>query len=97
MKTNSYYVYILSSSKNGMLYTGVTNDFVRRVFQHKSGVISGFTKRYKTYNLVYYEVTPDIYSAITREKRIKKWRRSWKIELIENSNPEWRDLYTDII
>jgi len=97
VKTGSYYIYILSNARDGTLYTGITNDLIRRVYEHKSGEIGGFTKKYKTNKLVYFEETADVQSAITREKRIKKWRRSWKIELIEKSNPQWRDLYYDII
>jgi putative endonuclease len=94
---NSYYVYMLASSKRGMLYTGFTSNLIKRVYEHKKGDIPGYTKRYKIDKLVYFEETSDVISAITREKRIKKWRRIWKIELIEKVNPEWRDLYYDII
>ncbi len=97
VKMSSFYVYILTSARDGTLYTGITNNLIRRVYEHKSGGIEGFTKKYKTNKLVYFEETPDVQSAITREKRIKKWRRSWKIELIEKNNPQWRDLYYDII
>ncbi len=97
VKMSSFYVYILTNTRDGTLYTGVTNNLIRRVYEHKSGGIEGFTKKYKTNKLVYFEETPDVQSAITREKRIKKWRRSWKIELIEKNNPQWRDLYYDII
>ena len=93
----SFYVYILTNAKDGVLYTGVTNDLIRRVGEHKSGEIEGFTKKYKTNKLVYFEETPDVREAIATEKRTKKWRRVWKIELIEESNPQWRDLYYDII
>ena len=86
-----YYVYILSS-KTGTLYIGVTNDLQRRIFEHKHGLIEGFTKRYKVTRLVYYEETPEVNEAITREKEIKKWRRSRKIDLIKSMNPEWKDL-----
>ena len=80
-----------------MLYTGFTNNLIKRVYEHKKGDIPGYTKRYKIDKLVYFEETSDVISAITREKRIKKWRRIWKLELIEKVNPEWRDLYNDII
>jgi len=90
MKT--YYVYLLASKKNGTLYVGVTNDLARRVREHKNGTYSGFTKRYGVKNLVWYETTHSIESALQREKRIKKWRRAWKIKLIEEMNPEWKDL-----
>ena len=88
-----YYVYILASKRNGTLYTGVTNDLIRRVHQHKNGDIPGFTKRYGVDRLVYYEIFRRILDAITAEKRIKKWNRQWKIRLIERNNPEWKDLY----
>jgi putative endonuclease len=88
-----YYVYILASKRNGTLYIGVTNDLVKRVYEHKNGLIEGFSKKYGVHMLVYYEQTNDSYSAIEREKRLKKWKRQWKIELIQKSNPGWRDLY----
>ena len=91
-----YYVYLLASRKNGTLYTGVTSDLLRRVVQHKSGAVPGFTQKYGVHRLVYYEVFGDIEAAIQREKRLKRWRRSWKIALIEQMNPQWRDLYEDI-
>jgi len=93
----SYFVYILASKKNGTLYIGVTNDLVRRVYEHKEGVIDGFTKKYNVKKLVYYEIHNDIRNAIQREKQIKKWYRKWKIELIEKNNPEWNDLYPMLI
>jgi len=93
----NYYVYILASKRNGTLYIGVTNDLVRRVSEHKNNIIKGFTEKYKVHNLVYYEIANDINAAITREKRLKKWKRQWKIELIEENNPEWNDLYFDLI
>jgi putative endonuclease len=95
MKT--FYIYILASKKNGTLYIGMTNDLVRRVYEHKSGFIEGFTKKYSINNLVYFESTTDVNEAILRKKRLKKWKRQWKIELIEKSNPEWRDLSVDFI
>ncbi|MHB8105220.1 MAG: GIY-YIG nuclease family protein [Dehalococcoidales bacterium] len=94
---NSYCVYILASKRNGTLYIGVTNDLVRRVAEHKSGECDGFTKKYKVNQLVFFEDTSDVYAAITREKQLKKWKRSWKLRLIEENNSEWRDLYPDII
>jgi len=94
---NSFYVYILASGRNGTLYIGATNNLVRRVYEHKNGEVEGFAKKHKVDRLVYYEETPDGYSAISREKALKKWRRAWKIELIEKNNPQWRDLYDDII
>ena len=93
---NDYYVYILASKRNGTLYIGVTNDLVKRVHEHKNGMIEGFTKKYGVHMLVYYEQTNDSYSAIEREKRLKRWKRQWKIDLIQKSNPEWRDLYYDL-
>ncbi len=86
-----YYVYILTS-KTGTLYVGVTNDLQRRIYEHKHGLIEGFTKRYKVTRLVYYEETPEVNEAITREKEIKTWRRSKKLDLIKSLNPEWKDL-----
>jgi putative endonuclease len=94
---NSYYVYILASRKNGTLYIGVTNDLVRRAYDHKSNVIQGFTEKYGVHNLVYYESYTDVRDALTREKRLKKWKRQWKINLIETKNPDWIDLYEQII
>jgi len=87
----------MTNKKYGTLYTGVTNDLVRRVSEHKQGVIKGFTKKYNLKMLVYYEIYNDIKEAIKREKAIKKWNRKWKIELIEKMNPDWNDLYNEII
>ena len=87
------YVYILASKRNGTRYIGVTNDLPARVAQHKSGDVSGFTQRYGVTKLVYYETTDCIHAAIQREKQLKKWRRAWKVNLIEESNPDWLDLY----
>jgi len=92
---NSYFVYILASRRNGTLYTGVTNDLERRLSQHKSGEIQGFTSRYNVTTLVWFEVHGDINEAIHREKLIKRWHRRWKLELIEASNPNWNDLSFD--
>jgi len=92
-----YYVYILTSKRNGTLYIGVTNNLIRRVYEHKTGIIKGFTSKYDVHLLVYYEHTNDIQSAIKREKQLKKWKRKWKLELIEEMNPNWRDLYEDIL
>ena len=88
-----YFVYILASKRNGTLYTGVTSNLLKRVYEHKNNLIEGFTKKYNVHTLVYYEAYNDIYDAIAREKNIKKWKRQWKIELIEKSNPKWEDLY----
>jgi putative endonuclease len=92
-----YYVYLMASKKNGSLYIGVTNNLVRRIYEHKNDLIGSFTKKYRIHKLVYYEVHDDVYQAITREKRMKKWKRQWKINLIEKFNPDWRDLYHDLI
>ena len=91
------FVYILSNRKHGTLYVGVTSDLARRIAQHKSDVTGGFTTRYGTKSLVWFEVHDDVEMAIVREKRIKRWRRSWKIALVEEANPEWRDLFDDIL
>jgi putative endonuclease len=95
MKT--YFVYILASKRNGTLYVGMTNDLARRVFGHKSGMIEGFTKKYSIDKLVYFESTADVNEAILREKRLKKWKRQWKIDLIEKLNTNWRDLSLDFL
>ena len=95
MKT--YYVYIMASKKNGTLYIGVTNDLHRRAWQHRNDVHEGFTKKYRVHDLVWYEATNDIHVAIQREKQMKKWRRQWKINLIEEENPNWDDLYDSIM
>ena len=87
------YVYILASRKNGTLYTGVTSDLIKRVYQHKNKIIPGFTSQYNVAILVYYEIHSDIMVAIAREKCIKKWNRAWKLRLLEKENPEWNDLY----
>jgi putative endonuclease len=92
-----FYVYILASKRNGTLYTGVTSDLTQRVWQHKHHMVEGFTKKYRVKKLVYYEVHDNAESAITREKQIKKWRRKWKLRLIEENNPQWTDLYDEII
>ena len=92
----SYYVYILASKRNGTLYIGITNSLIRRVYEHKNGLIDGFTKKYKVHNLVFYERFDDVKSAIRCEKQLKKWNRKWKIDLIEKDNPEWKDLYEDL-
>ena len=96
MMEKQFYVYILASKRNGTLYLGVTSDIVKRVWQHKNGLAEGFTRKYGVKDLVYYEIHEDAENAIKREKQLKKWRRSWKLELIEEKNSEWRDLYVDI-
>ena len=88
----TYYVYILASKRNGTLYTGVTNNLERRIYEHKNNLIEGFTKRYNVHKLVYYEETNDINDALLFEKKIKKWNRVWKIRLIEKENPHWKDI-----
>lgn len=92
MEEKQYVVYILASKAYGILYTGITSNLVQRIYQHKKGLAEGFTKRYNVHRLVYYEIHTDVYEAITREKRIKKWNRQWKINLIEQKNPQWLDL-----
>jgi putative endonuclease len=91
-----YYVYLLASQRNGTLYVGVTRDLVRRVYQHKTKSTPGFTSRYVVQRLVWFETYDDPANAIAREKEIKKWRRAWKMRLIEETNPMWRDLYDEI-
>ena len=92
----SYYVYILTSKRNGALYIGITNSLVRRVCEHKNDLINGFSKRYHIHTLVCYQRFDDVKSAIQHEKRLKKWNRKWKLALIEENNPEWKDLYEDL-
>jgi len=94
---NQYYVYILASDRNGTLYVGVTSDLVKRVYEHRSDSVDGFTKEHQIHQLVYYEITNDVNSAIAREKLLKSWNRKWKIGLIEKTNPQWEDLYQNII
>ncbi len=88
-----FYVYILASKRNGTLYSGVTSKLIGRIWQHKKDKIEGFTQKYNIKRLVYYEVHNNAESAISREKQIKKWRRAWKLKLIEGKNPDWKDLY----
>jgi putative endonuclease len=92
----AYYVYLLASRKDGALYIGVTNDLIRRTFEHRSKMIKGFTSKYNITRLVWFEIYDDPVSAISREKELKKWRRSWKVALIEQENPNWNDLYETI-
>ncbi len=92
-----YFVYILASRKKGTLYIGVTNDLMRRTYEHKNDLIKGFTEKYKVHLLVYSEEFEDVNAAITREKQLKGWKRQWKIRLIEGLNPQWNDLYGTII
>ncbi len=90
-------VYILASHRNGTLYTGVTSDLIQRIWQHKNDLVEGFTKKYRIHTLVWFEVHETMLSAIAREKAIKEWQRSWKLDLIESANPQWRDLYDDLV
>jgi len=90
-------IYILASKRNGTLYIGVTSNLVKRVWQHKNKAVSGFTEGYRVNTLVYFEQFDDMYTAITREKQLKTWGRAWKISLIEKANPNWNDLYDDIV
>lgn len=90
-------VYILASKRNGTLYIGVTSDLVKRVWEHKNNVVEGFTKRYGVHQLVWYDLHENMESAIKREKQLKEWNRQWKLELIEDTNPNWQDLYPMII
>ncbi len=89
-------VYILASRRNGTLYTGVTSNLARRIWEHKTDALKGFTQKYKVHTLVWCEYHERMDTAISREKQIKKWNRAWKIELIERDNPEWRDLYDEL-
>ncbi|MGZ5660649.1 MAG: GIY-YIG nuclease family protein [Usitatibacter sp.] len=91
-----YYVYILASKPYGTLYTGITNDLARRVWEHGNDVVKGFTREHQTHRLVWYEVHGDAYEAIAREKLLKKWHRDWKISLIQEMNPQWEDLYDEV-
>ena len=91
------YVYMLASQRNGTLYIGLTSDLIKRVWEHKNKFIQGFTSKYDVNQLVYYELFDDIQLAAAREKRLKEWKRQWKIDLIQKMNPEWHDLYHEII
>lgn len=93
----NYYVYILASKRNGTLYIGITSDILKRVWEHKNKAVKGFTGKYNVTRLVYYECYDDPENAILREKRLKKWKRKWKLELIEKTNPEWNDLYEEFL
>ena len=97
MKTEKiYYIYITASKRNGTLYIGVTSNLKKRIYEHKECLVDGFTKKYKVDKLVYFEKTNDINSAIQREKQMKKWKREWKLKLIEKGNPCWIDLYDNL-
>ena len=90
-------VYILTNTRNGTLYIGVTSNLRRRIWEHRNNLVEGFSSKYLTHTLVYYEMHEDMVNAITREKQIKRWKRNWKIRLIEELNPYWRDLYPEIL
>ena len=96
MEDKRYFVYLLASRRNGTLYVGVTSDLARRVWEHRSGFVDGFTKRYGVHDLIWFEMHSSAEAAITREKQIKKWNREWKIRLIEAMNPYWNDLYSGL-
>jgi len=89
-------VYIITSKRNGTLYTGVTSNLIKRIWEHKNNLVEGFSKKYNVCQLVWYELHDEMLSAITREKQIKKWCRAWKLRLIEENNPMWQDLWDDI-
>jgi putative endonuclease len=97
VRERCYFVYILASRRNGTLYTGVTNDVLRRTWEHKNDIVKGFTKKYGVHILVWYELHDDIGVAIAREKQIKGWNRAWKIKLIEKHNSGWNDLYSRLL
>ncbi len=91
-----YFIYIITNRKDGVLYTGVTRDLVRRIYEHRNKLAAGFSAHYNLTRLVYFEAGDSIESAIAREKQLKGWRREWKVALIERENPQWRDVYDDI-
>jgi putative endonuclease len=91
------HVYLLASRRNGTLYAGVTSDLVKRIYEHREGLVDGFTKTYGVKALVWFEGTGSIEAAIQREKQLKNWKREWKVALIEKDNPQWRDLYPDLL
>ncbi|ODS34334.1 MAG: endonuclease [Candidatus Scalindua rubra] len=95
--SKQFYVYILASRRNGTLYIGVTSELLKRICQHKNKLVEGFSQKYNVNRLVYYEIHPSAESVIIREKQMKKWRRVWKLRLIEGKNPGWKDLYDDIV
>jgi len=97
MKDRTYYVYIMASRRNGTLYIGVTNDLVRRVYEHKNNLVEGFTNTYGVHKLVHWEQSENIETALQREKQLKKWKRQWKLALIEERNASWRDLYEELL
>ena len=93
----SFYVYMLCSRRNGTLYIGVTSDLIKRIYEHKNNLVDGFTKKYSVHSLAWYELHNTVETAIHREKKIKKWKRTWKLRLIEENNPDWKDLYDDLV
>ncbi|QQS43970.1 GIY-YIG nuclease family protein [Candidatus Roizmanbacteria bacterium] len=93
----TYFVYILASQRNGTLYIGVTSDLIKRTWEHRNKIVKGFTAQYNVHILVYYEVFNDVNRALRREKQLKAWKRAWKLELIESKNPQWNDLYKEMI
>jgi len=95
-KERRYFVYMLASERNGTLYVGVTGNLPKRLGEHRDALVEGFTKKYGVHKLVWFEEFSDVHEAILREKRIKKWRRTWKLELIEKMNPDWSDLFEQI-
>jgi len=97
MSSKNYYIYILTNKNNTTLYIGVTNDLVRRIYEHKNELVDGFTKKYRLKKLVYFEILDDPENAIIREKQLKNWHRDWKINLITENNPEFTDLYPQIL
>jgi putative endonuclease len=97
LMSRQYFVYILASKPKGTLYIGITNNIARRVWEHKQGLVEGFTKKYDVHRLVYCEAFASPRDAIQREKRLKKWNRAWKIQLIESANPGWKDLYDTVM
>ena len=97
MNHHTYYVYVMASKRNGTLYIGVTNDLIRRVYEHKNNLVEGFTNKYRVHTLVYWEQTENIEAAIQREKQLKLWKRQWKLALIEGHNAYWRDLYEELL
>lgn len=94
--SKSPYVYIMANDRYGTLYIGVTSDLIKRVWEHKEGVVDGFTKKHEVKQLVWYEAHEDMMSAIIREKQLKKWNRDWKVNLIQETNPDWKDLFGSI-
>jgi putative endonuclease len=97
MEPKLYFVYILASKRNGTLYIGMTNNLLKRIDQHKNDLVEGFTEKYGVHRLVYYEQFHHVEDAINREKQLKKWNRHWKLELIEKQNPQWRDLFEELV